>query len=155
MKSVSNTQNWMKTDKPPATFITNWATDTSSPPQSFMATNDLVALAQARIQRLTAHLTPSLPSSFPCSSPVARSMASSADSYRRVHGDVSDKEVMWRVACDESGKEFVDIIYEKAIGEGIAKVWRRVYIFRISHLISISCGCTCTDVDIVIPGAKQ
>jgi naphthoate synthase len=63
-------------------------------------------------------------------------MVSSTDSYRRVHGEVSDSQVTWQPACDESGKEFVDIIYEKAVGEGIAKVWN-IYILKISHLISV------------------
>jgi hypothetical protein len=39
-----------------------------------------------------------------------------------VHGDVASEPPEWRAATDESGKEFVDIIYEKAVGEGIAKV---------------------------------
>lgn len=29
---------------------------------------------------------------------------------------------VWKTACDESGKEFTDITYEKAEGEAIAKV---------------------------------
>lgn len=44
------------------------------------------------------------------------------DSYHRVHGEVSSHEVVWRIASDGSGKEFTDIIYEKAEGEAIAKV---------------------------------
>uniref|UniRef100_A0A2P2MFD4 Naphthoate synthase family protein n=1 Tax=Rhizophora mucronata TaxID=61149 RepID=A0A2P2MFD4_RHIMU len=44
------------------------------------------------------------------------------DSYHKIHGQVSQKEVVWRSASDESGKEFTDIIYEKAMGEGIAKI---------------------------------
>jgi hypothetical protein len=39
-----------------------------------------------------------------------------------VHGDVPSEPPEWRAATDASGKEFVDIIYEKAVGEGIAKV---------------------------------
>ena len=44
------------------------------------------------------------------------------DSYHRIHGQVPNRPVVWRTAQDESGKEFVDIIYEKSVGEGIAKV---------------------------------
>uniref|UniRef100_A0A2P2MFA7 1 4-dihydroxy-2-naphthoyl-CoA synthase peroxisomal-like n=1 Tax=Rhizophora mucronata TaxID=61149 RepID=A0A2P2MFA7_RHIMU len=44
------------------------------------------------------------------------------DSYHKIHGQVSQKEVVWRSVSDESGKEFTDIIYEKAVGEDIAKV---------------------------------
>lgn len=48
--------------------------------------------------------------------------ASVNDSYHRIHGEVASHEVEWKTACDEYGKEFTDIIYEKAVGEGIAKV---------------------------------
>nr|KJB31010.1 hypothetical protein B456_005G181500 [Gossypium raimondii] len=48
--------------------------------------------------------------------------ASMDDSYHRIHGEVASHEVEWKTACDEYGKEFTDIIYEKAIGEGIAKI---------------------------------
>ncbi|KAG6714042.1 hypothetical protein I3842_05G183500 [Carya illinoinensis] len=47
------------------------------------------------------------------------------DSYHRVHGEVPTHPAVWRsVARDDSGKEFqfTDIIYEKAEGEGIAKI---------------------------------
>ncbi|KAI8528257.1 hypothetical protein RHMOL_Rhmol12G0136400 [Rhododendron molle] len=45
------------------------------------------------------------------------------DSYHRIHGQVPTHEPVWRaVACDDSGKEYTDIIYEKAVGEAIAKI---------------------------------
>lgn len=45
------------------------------------------------------------------------------DNYHKKHGEVPIHEPTWRlIASDESGKEFTDIIYEKAVGEGIAKV---------------------------------
>ncbi|KAE8716548.1 1,4-dihydroxy-2-naphthoyl-CoA synthase [Hibiscus syriacus] len=44
------------------------------------------------------------------------------DSYHRIHGEVASHEVEWKSACDEYDKEFTDIIYEKAVGEGIAKI---------------------------------
>lgn len=45
------------------------------------------------------------------------------DTYHRVHGEVSTHIPVWKPALDDSGKEFVDILYEKAAGEGIAKVF--------------------------------
>ncbi|KAL3726510.1 hypothetical protein ACJRO7_031412 [Eucalyptus globulus] len=44
------------------------------------------------------------------------------DSYQRIHGEVPDHPVVWRTADDGSGPEFTDVIYEKAVGEGIAKI---------------------------------
>jgi naphthoate synthase len=87
--------------------------------------------AERRLARVAAHLVPS--SSFPVTHATVRPLAPSAtaassssspakDSYRRVHGDVPSEPPEWRAATDESGKEFVDIVYEKAVGEGIAKV---------------------------------
>ncbi|XP_037406122.1 1,4-dihydroxy-2-naphthoyl-CoA synthase, peroxisomal-like [Triticum dicoccoides] len=82
--------------------------------------------AERRLARVTAHL---LPSSFPLASapllapsPAAASSSPAGDSYRRVHGDVSSEPPEWRAATDEDGKGFVDIIYEKSVGEGIAKI---------------------------------
>ena len=89
--------------------------------------------AERRLARVAAHLAPS---SFPVThaaapplvpAPTAASSSSSSsspagDSYRRVHGEVSAEPPEWHAATDESGKEFVDIIYEKAVNEGIAKV---------------------------------
>ncbi|KZV24422.1 1,4-Dihydroxy-2-naphthoyl-CoA synthase, peroxisomal-like [Dorcoceras hygrometricum] len=43
------------------------------------------------------------------------------DSYHRVHGEVPTHAPQWK-KCNDSGKEFTDIIYEKAVGEGIAKI---------------------------------
>lgn len=77
---------------------------------------------ERRVARIASHLLPSISPLSPAP-PIVRSVASAEDSYRRVHGEVSAKEAAWREVCDdESGKGFVDIIYEKALGEGIAKV---------------------------------
>jgi naphthoate synthase len=38
-----------------------------------------------------------------------------------VHGDVSSEPPEWRAVTNESGKHFINVIYEKAVGEGIAK----------------------------------
>ncbi|KAL1556732.1 1,4-dihydroxy-2-naphthoyl-CoA synthase [Salvia divinorum] len=45
------------------------------------------------------------------------------DTYHRVHGTVPTHIPLWKAAIDDSGKDFVDIIYEKAFGEGIAKAF--------------------------------
>ncbi|XP_016165606.2 1,4-dihydroxy-2-naphthoyl-CoA synthase, peroxisomal-like isoform X1 [Arachis ipaensis] len=52
------------------------------------------------------------------------SSTSRNDSYKHVHGDVPSHDVVWRVIASDtdSDKEFTDIIYEKAVGEGIAKI---------------------------------
>ncbi|KAM7487301.1 hypothetical protein LguiB_024785 [Lonicera macranthoides] len=50
------------------------------------------------------------------------SNASINDSYRRIHGQVPTTEPVWTIAFDDSGKAFTDIIYEKAVGEAIAKI---------------------------------
>ncbi|OAY65582.1 1,4-dihydroxy-2-naphthoyl-CoA synthase, peroxisomal [Ananas comosus] len=77
---------------------------------------------ERRVARIASHLLPSISPLSPAP-PIVRSVASAEDSYRRVHGEVSAKEAAWREVCDdESGKGFVDIIYEKALGEGIAKI---------------------------------
>ncbi|TVU35659.1 hypothetical protein EJB05_17560, partial [Eragrostis curvula] len=86
--------------------------------------------AERRLARVASHLAPSLPlrtlaTAPPLAAlPTAASSSSSpaGDSYRRVHGDVPSEPPEWRAATDESGKAFVDIIYEKAAGEGIAKI---------------------------------
>ncbi|KAK6133596.1 hypothetical protein DH2020_032656 [Rehmannia glutinosa] len=45
------------------------------------------------------------------------------DTYNRVHGEVPTNIPEWKTASlDDSGKEFTGIIYEKAVGEGIAKI---------------------------------
>ncbi|KAI9111397.1 hypothetical protein K1719_017087 [Acacia pycnantha] len=54
---------------------------------------------------------------------VALCNTSMKDSYHMVHGEVPSHEVVWKkIASDESGKEYTDIIYEKAEGEAIAKI---------------------------------
>ncbi|CAL9755257.1 unnamed protein product [Musa acuminata subsp. burmannicoides] len=75
-----------------------------------------------RIARIAHHLLPLATPPPPRPLPIQRSVASANDSYRSVHGEVSTREATWIPACDESGKEYTDIIYEKAVGEGIAKI---------------------------------
>ncbi|CAL9084332.1 unnamed protein product, partial [Musa textilis] len=50
--------------------------------------------------------------------PIQRSITSANNNYRRVHREVSTREATWIPACDESEKDYTDIIYEKAMGEG-------------------------------------
>ncbi|GJN18161.1 hypothetical protein PR202_gb05294 [Eleusine coracana subsp. coracana] len=79
--------------------------------------------AERRLARVAAHLAPSLPlAAAPSIAPSPTASSPVGDSYSRVHGDVSSEPPEWRAATDESGKPFVDIIYEKAVGEGIAKI---------------------------------
>lgn len=74
-----------------------------------------------RVASLANHLIP-VRSTTMCTYSIGPCSASMKDSYHRVHGEVSTDEVVWKVACDESGKEFTDIIYEKAVGEAMAKI---------------------------------
>ncbi|CAN6453105.1 unnamed protein product [Victoria cruziana] len=78
------------------------------------------AKALARISSIASHLV------LPIVPQVRLSNASKSkgegDSYHRIHGEVSSAEVTWRAFSDGQGPEFTDIIYEKAVGEGIAKI---------------------------------
>jgi naphthoate synthase len=73
---------------------------------------------RSRLARVAAHLAPSLPLAAAPHHPTASASSPSAGSYSRVSSEPPE----WRAATDESGKPFVDVIYEKAVGEGIAKV---------------------------------
>lgn len=78
-----------------------------------------------RLASVANHLMPTTNSSLAQQfAPIGLTNCSSSmnDNYHKVHGDVSTHEPEWRICCDESGKEYTDIIYEKAVGEGIAKV---------------------------------
>lgn len=93
-----------------------------------MAEKDLDTVTR-RVTSLTNHLISSrlVPSQYQAGEVVGlclcnTSSSSMNDSYQRVHGDVPSHDVVWRIACDDSGKEFTDIVYEKADGEAIAKV---------------------------------
>ncbi len=43
------------------------------------------------------------------------------NSYARIHGPVSREPAQWRKVPSVAREELTDVIYEKAIGEGIAK----------------------------------
>lgn len=55
------------------------------------------------------------------SSREASKPSAEINSYTRVHGDVTSKTVVWETSPVE-GPFFTDILYEKAVGEGIAKI---------------------------------
>lgn len=84
-----------------------------------MAEKNELDTMRRRVASVSNHLIPS-PSSYNGS--VGFSNTSMNDSYHRVHGEVPSHDAVWRVASDDSGKDFTDIVYEKAVGEAIAKV---------------------------------
>lgn len=91
-----------------------------------MADSKELGTASRRISVFTNHLIPleTIPTRVHS---VELSTASSMnDNYHKVHGEVPTHQVVWRkadlVGDDGETKEFVDIIYEKAVGEDIAKV---------------------------------
>ncbi|CAN6550728.1 unnamed protein product [Malus baccata var. baccata] len=81
---------------------------------------DVMTTATRRVASIANHLIPAHLS--PGSATISLSNASMNDSYHRTHGEVSTHRVVWENARDVSGDEFTDIIYEKAVGEAIAKV---------------------------------
>ncbi|KAL2903618.1 1 4-dihydroxy-2-naphthoyl-CoA synthase peroxisomal [Bienertia sinuspersici] len=72
-----------------------------------------------RLSNVTNHLNPEISPSISHhqlpSTTISLSTTSMNDNYHKVHGQVSMEPVVWRIASDDSGKDFVDIIYEKAI----------------------------------------
>ncbi|KAI6704290.1 hypothetical protein NL676_013426 [Syzygium grande] len=86
-----------------------------------------MAAVARRVAAVANHLSPPDPAPGGPSPVSARPCAgggSMNDAYHRIHGEVPDHPVVWRTADDGSGLEFTDVIYEKAVGEGIAKVFR-------------------------------
>ena len=79
-----------------------------------------LSAARRRLCSVSNHLVPVAPPSI--SLHGCSSGSSISDSYHRIHGDVSTHEPVWERAIDELGIEYTDIVYEKAKGEGIAKV---------------------------------
>jgi len=86
-----------------------------------MANNKGIETVIRRVTSVTNHLISSPTSSSP---PQLISLCHTS-SYQRVHGDVPSHDVVWKVVPsddDHEGKAFTDIVYEKSVGEGIAKV---------------------------------
>ncbi|KAL8142407.1 hypothetical protein V2J09_015439 [Rumex salicifolius] len=79
--------------------------------------------ASWRMSRIGGHL---IPTNILDTGSVKFSSTSSSDSTKdrvqRIHGQVSTLPVSWKIVRHESGNDFTDIIYEKAVGEGIAKI---------------------------------
>ncbi|QHO15748.1 1,4-dihydroxy-2-naphthoyl-CoA synthase, peroxisomal [Arachis hypogaea] len=80
--------------------------------------------------------------------------------YERVHGDVPSHDIVWRVITSDvdSDKEFTDIIYEKAVGEGIAKISinrpERRNVFRPNTVKELICAFNDARHDSSIGGTK-
>ncbi|KAK7386873.1 hypothetical protein VNO78_27217 [Psophocarpus tetragonolobus] len=87
-----------------------------------MAENNRSDLKTAfrRLASVTNHLTSAHHS--PSQLALCRTSSAPNDTFHRVHGSVPSHDVVWRIASDDSGKGFIDILYEKAVGEGIAKI---------------------------------
>lgn len=83
-------------------------------------TSEAAKSALRRISSISGHLLPESNQAHG----VGMSACTSGfdDTYHRVHGAVPAHIPQWKAAIDDSGKDFADIIYEKAVGEGIAKV---------------------------------
>ncbi|XP_012085403.1 1,4-dihydroxy-2-naphthoyl-CoA synthase, peroxisomal [Jatropha curcas] len=79
-----------------------------------------VYTVRRRIASVSNHLIP-VPQASNYGS-IELSTTSMNDAYHRIHGEVSTEPVVWRNASDGSKEEFTDIVYEKAVGEGIAKI---------------------------------
>ncbi|GBG85895.1 hypothetical protein CBR_g40708 [Chara braunii] len=61
------------------------------------------------------------PASSSITTPTYASIDGKPSTYARVHGEVSTAPVVWSMV-QLSGEPFADIIYEKSVGEGIAKI---------------------------------
>ncbi|XP_058767857.1 1,4-dihydroxy-2-naphthoyl-CoA synthase, peroxisomal-like [Vicia villosa] len=77
-----------------------------------------------RVTSVTNHLLPTPTPPQPHLISLSHTSSSTKnDTYQRVHGNVPSNEVVWKVvASDEEGRDFTDIVYEKSVGEGIAKI---------------------------------
>ncbi|KAK6931044.1 Phosphatidylinositol 3-/4-kinase, catalytic domain [Dillenia turbinata] len=79
-----------------------------------------------RVACVTNHLSPLPLPNTPASGTNTIDLCNASNpmdsKYHRIHGQVSTDDAVWRSATDNSGKDFTDIIYEKAVGEGIAKI---------------------------------
>ncbi|XAR65076.1 1,4-dihydroxy-2-naphthoyl-CoA synthase [Bertholletia excelsa] len=85
-----------------------------------MAAGCEIRAATRRLACVSGHLSP-VPS--PMILAVRGCSESINDSYHRVHGKVPTHLPVWKVTpCDSDGREFTDIVYEKAVGEAIAKI---------------------------------
>lgn len=95
----------------------------------FVTQKDLLSTARRRLCSVSNHLAPVPPPSISLHN--CSNANSINDSYHRIHGDVTTREPVWEVACDELGIEYTDIVYEKATDEGIAKVITLLFFFLL------------------------
>ncbi|KAL7171513.1 hypothetical protein ACSBR2_036216 [Camellia fascicularis] len=92
-----------------------------------MAENEINTMKR-RLASVTNHIAlMSISGSIGLCNRIASSSSSSSssinDRYHRIHGEVPTHDPVWRlVDCDDNGKEFTDMVYEKAVGEPIAKI---------------------------------
>ncbi|XP_010473233.1 PREDICTED: 1,4-dihydroxy-2-naphthoyl-CoA synthase, peroxisomal [Camelina sativa] len=91
-----------------------------------MADSKELGTASRRMSVVTNHLSPIGLSSARVDSVEPCIASSMNDSFHKVHGEVPTHEVVWKKAeifgDGEEHKEFVDVIYEKSLDEGIAKI---------------------------------
>ncbi|KAG7657958.1 Enoyl-CoA hydratase/isomerase [Arabidopsis suecica] len=90
-----------------------------------MADSNELGSASRRLSVVTNHLIPIGFSPARVDSVELCSASSMDDRFHKVHGEVPTHEVVWKKADffgEGDNKEFVDIIYEKALDEGIAKI---------------------------------
>ncbi|KAL2510401.1 dihydroxy-1 [Forsythia ovata] len=85
---------------------------------------EMTDFARRRMVSIANHIMPAHPSQRQRGNIIATLNCSSSmnDSFHRVHGEVPTNIPEWTPVSDDSGKEYTDIIYEKAVGEGIAKI---------------------------------
>lgn len=55
--------------------------------------------------------------------PTYASVSGQSSSYARVHGEVSTVPVQWRRIGSIRQEKLQEVLYDKSVGEGIAKVW--------------------------------
>ncbi|CAI9761751.1 unnamed protein product [Fraxinus pennsylvanica] len=84
----------------------------------------MTASARRRIASIANHIMPAHPNQSQPGNTIGTMNCSSLinNSFHRLHGEVPTHISVWSPAKDDSGKEYTDIIYEKASGEGIANV---------------------------------
>ncbi|XP_021744623.1 1,4-dihydroxy-2-naphthoyl-CoA synthase, peroxisomal-like [Chenopodium quinoa] len=88
--------------------------------------NEELKIARRRLAKVANHVNPEIVTHSKShqlhQSSISLSATSMNDNYHKVHGQVSADPVVWKAATDDSGIDFIDIIYEKAVGEAIAKI---------------------------------
>ncbi|EOA35419.1 hypothetical protein CARUB_v10020619mg [Capsella rubella] len=89
-----------------------------------MADSKELGTATRRMSVVTNHLSPMGLGSSRVDSVELCIASSMNDSFHKVHGEVPTHEVVWKKAelFGDGEKEFFDVIYEKALDEGIAKI---------------------------------